>query len=472
MSPIQFYLPKMNLINANKRSLLMKLGCLTTLLVTTSYTSLFPNLSGLNRAIASTDDKVFVGYFQSWSETWASTPEELQLSKIAPYVNMVIVSFMKPDATYIQGSYDLSYTGLNFSADPKVVKDAIALLKQRNPNTKVLLAVGGASYTNFAQLNATAIANVVSDFGFDGVDIDYEPDDNAVCSYVGSQISCTTDTEFRSVVSQVREVLPRPYLVTVAAWSIGAYGEGQWTDSQPKGQKTGLLLNLLRSSEAAMIDQLHVMSYDAGTSYNPQEALAAYQNYFSGKVVMGVEVPPEAWGGHVYTIPTVENLAQEVVNKNAAGLMLWSLQKQPEGTVSNDNPNAEMIAKTSCQILSLGNCEQPLFSTDSSTSQSNLKTEITITSDWDTGFCSQLAVTNQGDTSVENWRFKFQMNQATLESTWNGTFTSSSSDSSQYTVIPDDWMQAIAPNQTRNVGFCANKTGSDYQPQNLVAEQL
>ncbi len=64
------------------------------------------------------------------------------------------------------------------------------------------------------------------------------------------------------------------------------------------------------------------------------------------------------------------------------------------------------------------------------------------------------------------------MNQATLESTWNGTFTSSSSDSSQYTVIPDDWMQAIAPNQTRNVGFCANKTGSDYQPQNLVAEQL
>ena len=473
---IQISSPKMTSLNRKERSLLMTVGCLTSLLLTAGYSLPLPNLLGLNQAKAATNEKIFVGYFESWSEKSASTPEQLQLANIAPYVNMVMVSFMKPDGTYNKGSYDLSTTGLNFTANSRVVKDAIALLKQRNPGTKVLLSVGGASYTNFAQLNPTAIANVVADFGFDGVDIDYEPNNNAVCSPVSGKISCTSDDEFRHVVSQIRQVLPKPYLVTVAAWSLGAYGEGQWANSQPQGQKTGLLLNLLRSSEAAMIDQLNVMSYDAGTTYNPQEALAAYQNYFSGTVVMGVEVPPEAWGDHVYTISEVQSLGQAVVNNNAAGLMLWSLQKQPQGTPSDNNPTAETIAKTSCQILSLGNCEQPLFSTGSQTppptSQSNLKTQTIITSDWDTGFCSKLSVTNQGNTSVENWQLKFQLRQAAIESTWNGTFTRSSSNASEYTVTPDDWIRVIAPNQTREVGFCANKTGTDYKPQNVKAEQF
>ena len=81
-----------------------------------------------------------------------------------------------------------------------------------------------------------------------------------------------------------------------------------------------------------------------------------------GKVAIGVQVPPEAWGGNVYTLAKVRNLARAVIDKNATGLMLWSLQKQPSGTPSKDNPTAEMIAKTACKILSLGNCEQPLFS--------------------------------------------------------------------------------------------------------------
>ncbi|TWH44182.1 hypothetical protein [Dulcicalothrix desertica] len=41
--------------------------------------------------------------------------------------------------------------------------------------------------------------------------------------------------------------------------------------------------------------------------------------------------------------------------------MLWSLQKQPEGTPLNDNPTPEMVAKTACQVFSLCNCEAPLF---------------------------------------------------------------------------------------------------------------
>lgn len=304
-------------------------------------------------------EKIFVGYFQSWSEKWGSQPNQLQLANLPPYVNMAIVSFMKPDATY-SGNLSLAGTGLDFSADGSVVKGAIALLKSKNPGTKVLVAVGGATYHNFAGLNTKAIADVVRDFGFDGVDIDYEPSDTAQCSSSNGKVSCTSDAEYRRIVNEIRQALPRPYIVTVAAWSIGAYGEGQWANSKPQGALTGLLLNLLQSPDASKIDQLNVMSYDAGPDYNPQEALAAYQNYFKGKIVMGVEVPPEGWGGHVYSIQEVRNLINAVRQRNAAGMMLWSIQKQPNGTPTDSNPSPQMIAKEICQQLSLGNCELPL----------------------------------------------------------------------------------------------------------------
>ena len=42
------------------------------------------------------------------------------------------------------------------------------------PLAQVIIAVGGATYTNWAALNAGAIRRFVDAFGLDGVDIDYE----------------------------------------------------------------------------------------------------------------------------------------------------------------------------------------------------------------------------------------------------------------------------------------------------------
>lgn len=292
----------------------------------------------------STSEKTFVGYFESWSAPWSDDPQCLQLANIAPYVNMVIVSFMQPDATYPGGDTMLG-TGLEFSSDPSVVKKAIAVLKQRNPQTRVLIGVGGAAYSKFGDLNPGAVAGIVKNFGFDGVDINYDPHGR------------WSDDEYRHIVRAIRQALPRPYLVTVAAKSVGAYGEGEWANAQPSTPWTGMLLGLLRSPEAEMIDQLNVMSYDAGTSYNPVEAMTAYQHIFKGNIVMGVSVAPEIWGGHVCTLAEVERLAQAVIDQNAAGMMLWSLQKRElPGT-----PTAQQIAQKICEKLSLGDCSRPLF---------------------------------------------------------------------------------------------------------------
>jgi hypothetical protein len=133
------------------------------------------------------------------------------------------------DTTY-PGGVTLQGTGLDFSSDAAVVKESIALLKQRNPYTKVaptahrrrvptcllrpsgsgreartltwgsldrnlpgtlqvLVAVGGATYLNWAALNAPAIAAFIQEFGLDGADIDFEP------SYAGRPLECGTRGE-------------------------------------------------------------------------------------------------------------------------------------------------------------------------------------------------------------------------------------------------------------------------------------
>ena len=56
------------------------------------------------------------------------------------------------------------------------------------------------------------------------------------------------------------------------------------------------------------------------------------------------------------------------------------------------------------------------------------------------------------------------MNQASIKNSWNADFKQ---EKGQYTVTPYDWGQTIQPNQIRDVGFCSEKLGSDYSPQQV-----
>lgn len=88
---------------------------------------------------------------------------------LAGYINVVIVSFAKPDCQYTKGSLTLSGTGLDFSSPGSVVKAGISALKAATGgNTKVLLAVGGATYYNWGAMNVQCVKDLVDDLGFDG----------------------------------------------------------------------------------------------------------------------------------------------------------------------------------------------------------------------------------------------------------------------------------------------------------------
>jgi endoglucanase len=94
-----------------------------------------------------------------------------------------------------------------------------------------------------------------------------------------------------------------------------------------------------------------------------------------------------------------------------------------------------------------------------------LQPKMIVQSDWNTGFCVGLQVTNQGKTPVENWQLQFQMARSPIDQRWNGTFQNQGS---QHTVTPPEWGRVVQPGQTIDLGFCAKKLGTDYLPQQVV----
>lgn len=311
--------------------------------------------------------KLFVGYFELWTDRGVHVGEDLQtqLANIAPYVNVVNLSFMRPEATYVKGSLDLSTTGVGYASGGVVLKAAIKDLKTRNPATKVLISVGGATYTAFPIRNATAIADFVSDFGLDGVDIDFEGAPG--CTWPTGGRTCASDASFQTTIEAVRAALPRPLIVSAATWSVGAFGQGVFVCDTPAAQGTGMLINPLINA-GQKLDLLNVMTYDAGpwtlgtqpaaadqqrnpAPYYPERALAAYRQIFRGHIAGGVESPPEAWGGNFTTPAIAAQYTAWVVANNLSGMMLWSLQGSGQPTVS------QAIAQQICTSLGLGGCQ-------------------------------------------------------------------------------------------------------------------
>ncbi|KDD72609.1 hypothetical protein H632_c3129p0, partial [Helicosporidium sp. ATCC 50920] len=222
------------------------------------------------------------------------------------------------------------------------------------PHTKVLIAVGGATYTGWRNLNGAAIAKFVQAFGLDGVDVDYEPSSTS-CGLQNGQMRCSTDDEYIAAIRSIRAAVPRPYIVSTATWSVGAYGEGQWQNAQPISAYTGVALRPLKEA-GNDLDIVNIMSYDAGNSYDPKEALDAYTHYFSGKVLLGLEVAPEAWGGHVISNAEVDSLAAYVKQKGTAGMMLWAAYKQAQA----GTPTVAQISSRVCNALGMWDCATPM----------------------------------------------------------------------------------------------------------------
>ena len=70
-------------------------------------------------------------YYESWSANWAVNGETHDLVKINPSINIIYLSFAHPNCSYTKGSNSFTGTGLQFSSNFDVIKNAIQILKNK-----------------------------------------------------------------------------------------------------------------------------------------------------------------------------------------------------------------------------------------------------------------------------------------------------------------------------------------------------
>ena len=194
-----------------------------------------------------------------------------------------------------------------------------------------------------------------------GVDLDYEPTDSN-CVVGQSSVSCLTDAEGVEAAAALRAALPAgQYLLSTATFHVGMYGEGAFKASQPITKYTGVNLAMAKSAAGQSLDLINIMAYDAGnkasTGFDWSESYRAHRALWKTQAIaIGVEIPPEAWGGNVIALPEVTERAQYAAAQAGGapyGMMLWSLHKP-------GCPNAQQITQAVCAAYSLGGCSTAL----------------------------------------------------------------------------------------------------------------
>ncbi|MEM7553495.1 MAG: cellulase family glycosylhydrolase [Cyanobacteria bacterium P01_A01_bin.84] len=95
-----------------------------------------------------------------------------------------------------------------------------------------------------------------------------------------------------------------------------------------------------------------------------------------------------------------------------------------------------------------------------------VEVEVVILSEWSNGFCLDFQITNNSNTNISEWEITFEVNEAQIYNSWNGTFVSQGS---TYKVSAEkDWTKVIPAGSTlKGIGYCANKVGSDYKPSQI-----
>lgn len=305
---------------------------------------------------------VVVGYFPSWSETWASAGTNSKMREIPSFVTHVFLSFGKPDMTYVQGSYDIAQTGIQTPYDGCTLKETVKVLKDRG--VKVILSIGGETYWNTQSaynINYQQIKDLVDDMGFAGIDWDYEPDGSF--SGIGTP---TNVQHFIDFVNNSRALMPASegYIIACAPSGVGALG-GVTNDDPSSPYRFANRNTLTGESDANLyngtvptnginmfgfsatghmipvfdavgdkIDLVAYQGYNLGASTNRTlmyDAYAYYAEMYGFKVAAGTHYPNEPWGPYyTYTHTNVASLADHIKNYpsrvgDGDGVMIWQL---------------------------------------------------------------------------------------------------------------------------------------------------
>jgi hypothetical protein len=322
-------------------------------------------------------------------------PDDFYLARIPAQVSTVILLAGVPRCTYVGLSSSLiETTGLLFPGSATLLRATLALLRQRNPTVKVVVAMqqgtiaegnndpyDAEGWAGMTTANVAAMAQFVRDMALDGVMLDYRCQEMTLsgtlqCTLDGTgAVHCYTDAELLATIKALRAGLPRPLLLYLAGLHEGAYATGGFLNAPPIGMYCGYDVCVANDATAlGCLDGIHAMTFDAGPDFDPRTALAAFAALFPGLPIrLGLRVGPAEDGGVRRTAAEMRDFCNTVIRYGGAGVHLftgmWDVAylgrydggatEAPFSDYDQEFPDANIAGAVAASVFNLGRAVLP-----------------------------------------------------------------------------------------------------------------
>lgn len=335
-------------------------------------------------APARPDGQRFKVHWDSWFERpTPAYPEQLYLTSIPAYVGTVTLCFGRPQFLYESLSDNVyATTGLQFDGTGHQLRNALDLLRMRQPHIRIALAIqqGGKlgfepyDWKGWAGMHSGHLASIrrfVDDMGIREIDVDYEAvsssmeSDKHCMTQRNGDVRCFTDGELVRVVKAFRDRFPRPqYTLAFDAYNTGAYF-GPFGRQKPIGWNHGYVAALTKDPHTRdALDIINIMSFDEQAGYDPVRALEAYSHAFpKAQVYLGLRSGPPWHGSAGMSLLNCLDYINATIGLGTAGVwlysMLWDLA-EPTPPYSAAHPDSNMMAMLVARQFQLPEAGKPL----------------------------------------------------------------------------------------------------------------
>ena len=212
-------------------------------------------------------------------------------------------------------------------------------------------------------------------------------------------------------------------------------------------------------------EKIKNLNQDSGTNQIDSPKVSA--NSTSTDRVTIKQVRKSDWHSGFCEEVEVKNISDEAI--------VWEVEIEVDGTINNlwsanyTQDNKKVVASgvswnallNSSQSTSFGYCASKDTAPSSvvnetvASDSTNLTVTKTKSSEWDSGFCENVKVTNS-DTTDTKWSISTQVD-GTIYNLWNAIYTQSSDGKLEARGV--SWNEIVKANSSVEFGYCANKIG-------------
>ncbi len=277
-------------------------------------TNLPSNVTAVNLAFANITSSLAV---DTAASGWLTNPPAPNVTMQPSYINWTVYKYNHPKTKIL-----LSVGGSTYSA----IWNSVLTASNADAMAQSIAAVVNATYPVYKG-NISSPSNLLGNVSIDGVDLDVE---------TGVRLADNISSNVALLVTSLKRYLNPGKLITFAAFSVGADpNNSQCTvaGSVHCGEDISLLQTV-----GSQFDWINVMAYDAGQVYATslyQTALANYATYMpKSKILLGLDIQTQ-WPGFNETAAQLAVKAAWQMQNGYAGAMFWGVGVQ-------NNPTQEL----------------------------------------------------------------------------------------------------------------------------------